>query len=373
VTSSGPSVDQLWELMVARGRVSFGMRVRRLRSKAWQIGQCGVAAGVAWFLAKDVLGHPTPFFAPIAAVVSLGLTYGQRWQRVVEMTIGVAIGVLVGDLLVHVIGSGAWQMALVVMLAMSSAMLLDAGRLLTTQAAVQSIVITALVPAGQQALLRWTDALIGGAVALVGATVVPRAALRRPREQAAYVVDRVAALLRGSAVAIREGELDPALALLRDARATDVLVTELREAAGEGLSAVRASPFRSRHRSSVRQMADYVEPLDLALRNTRVLVRRVAVMVYRRASIPRAYALLCDDLAGVVDEMAAELRADRTPKAVQPRLLALAQATSEVERTRDLSSEVVLAQLRSIVADLLRLTGMGPLESTDAIPPLRSE
>jgi hypothetical protein len=33
----------------------------------------------------------------------------------------------------------------------------------------------------------------------------------------------------------------------------------------------------------------------------------------------------------------------------------------------------VLAQLRSIVADLLRLTGMGTLESTDAIPPLRPE
>jgi uncharacterized membrane protein YgaE (UPF0421/DUF939 family) len=127
----------------------------------------GVAAGVAWFLAGDVLHHPTPFFAPIAAVVSLGLTYGQRWQRVVEMTIGVAIGVLVGDLLVHLIGNGGWQMALVVMLAMSSAMLLDAGRLLATQAAVQSIVITALVPQSGQAFLRWTDALVGGAGALV--------------------------------------------------------------------------------------------------------------------------------------------------------------------------------------------------------------
>ena len=41
-----------------------------------------------------------------------------------------------------------------------------------------------------------------------------------------------------------------------------------------------------------------------------------------------------------------------------------------MERTDELSAEVVLAQLRSIIADLLRITGMGSLEATDAIPPL---
>ena len=51
-------------------------------------------------MAADVLGHQTPFFAPIAAVVSLGTSYGQRLRRVAEVTIGVAVGVLVADLLV---------------------------------------------------------------------------------------------------------------------------------------------------------------------------------------------------------------------------------------------------------------------------------
>ena len=56
--------------------------------------------GVAWLIAADLLGHPTPLFAPIAAVVSLGTSYGQRLRRVVEVTIGVAVGVFVADLLV---------------------------------------------------------------------------------------------------------------------------------------------------------------------------------------------------------------------------------------------------------------------------------
>ena len=65
-------LDRLW----SRGRTSVSARFRRTRAKSWQIAQCATAAGVAWFVAADLLGHDTPFFAPIAAVVSLGTSYG---------------------------------------------------------------------------------------------------------------------------------------------------------------------------------------------------------------------------------------------------------------------------------------------------------
>jgi len=345
-------------------------RFDRLRAKGWHIGQAAIAAGVAYFIAADVLDHPSPFFAPIAAVVSLGTSYGQRLRRVTEVTVGVAIGVLIADLLVLNLGSGPWQIALIVALAMSTALLIDAGGLFVTQAAVQSIVVAVLVPSGGEALLRWTDALIGGSVALVAATVVPGAPLRRPREQAARVVDKIAFLLHGAADGIRRGDVEGTMELLSDARSTDVLINELRQAADEGISVVRSSPFRIRHRGSVEKMAELVEPLDLALRNTRVLVRRAAVAAYRDDAVPPEHASLCDELADAVAEIAAELRADRLPRGVRDRLVALGDATSRLPRSDGLNSEVVLAQLRSIIADLLRLTGMGNLEATDAIPPL---
>ena len=100
------------DLALSRGRTSLRERLGRVRDKLWQIGQCAVAAGVAWFVAADLLGHPTPFFAPIAAVVSLGTSYGQRLRRVAEVTAGVALGVFAGDLLTHLLGSGGWQLAL---------------------------------------------------------------------------------------------------------------------------------------------------------------------------------------------------------------------------------------------------------------------
>ena len=48
-----------------------------------------------------------------------------------------------------------------------------------------------------------------------------------------------------------------------------------------------------------------------------------------------------------------------------------AQATGLVERSESLSGDAILAQLRSIVVDLLLVTGMGQLEATDALPPPR--
>lgn len=354
---------------LSRGRTSLGERLQRLSAKRWHIVQCALAAGAAWFVAADLLGHDTPFFAPIAAVVSLGTSYGQRLRRVAEVTLGVAIGVFVADLLVIQLGSGWWQLTLIVGLAMTTAFLLDGGQLFVTQAAVQSIVVSTLIPDPGAALTRWTDALIGGAVALVAATIAPAAPLRRPREQAARVMEKVAALLRAAGEVMVDGEAERGLDLLADARATDHLIRELQSAADEGMSVVASSPFRVRHKDNLRRMVDLVDPLDRALRSTRVLVRQTAVTAYHRRPVPAAYAVLASELADAAELVAAELAADRMPVAARDAILAIGDATGRVERSDVLTAEVILAQLRSIVVDLLLLTGMSQVESTDALPP----
>jgi uncharacterized membrane protein YgaE (UPF0421/DUF939 family) len=326
---------------------------------------------VAWFIAHQVVGHPKPFFAPIVAVICLGTSYGQRLRRVAEVTVGVAVGVFLAELVLRAIGTGPWQISVMVLLGMSIGLLLNGGALFVTQAAVQGIVVMTLVATPGYSFTRWLDALVGGAVALVAATVVPRAPLRRPQEQAALVVRRIAALLRAGAQSALDGDVERGLAVLADARATNRLISELQGAADEGLSVIASSPFRRRHGSQVRRVAEIVEPLDLALRNTRVLVRRMAVATYRQHPLPRSYVLLCLDLADIVDELATELSDPAAASDVQASLLRLGEATSEVERVADLSADVVLAQIRSIIVDLLQITGMDVLEATDALPPPR--
>jgi uncharacterized membrane protein YgaE (UPF0421/DUF939 family) len=352
-----------------RGRLSLGQRVGRLRAKAWHIAQCAVAAGVAWWLAKDVIGHPSPFFAPIVAVVCLGTSYGQRLRRVAEVTVGVALGVLMADVLTMFLGHGPWQLTLIVALAMTTAFLLNGGALFVAQAAVQAIVVTTLVASPGYALLRWTDAVIGGVVALVAAAVVPQAPLRRPREQAALVVRRIAELLEAAADSVQDGDVERGLELLANARATETLIRELRGAADEGLSVLASSPFRRRHMGQVRRMAELVEPLDRALRNTRVLVRRVAVANYQHEQVPARYAELCRELAEVTRSMAEELAHGNMALEVRSGLLVIGEETAQVERSADLSADVILAQIRSIIVDLLQITGLDVMDATDALPP----
>lgn len=353
-----------------RSRRSARRRWARLRSKGWQIGQCAVAAALAWFLANDVFDHPTPFFAPIAAVVSLGTSYGQRHRRVLEVTLGVALGVLVADLLVLTLGSGAWQLGLIVGLSMTAAVLLTSGQLFTTQAGVQAIVVATLVPDGTQAFIRWTDALIGGGVALLAASVVPAAPLRRPRHQAGVVLAKVSDLLRAAANVMVDGRAEEALDLLAEARHTDPLVQELRAAADEGLSVVASSPFRRRHRSDLRRVADLVEPVDKALRSTRVLVRRCAVTAHHGRVVPPSYVALCREVATACDGIVEELVANRPAATARPALLRAATGSGECEPIDDLQVEAILVQLRSVIADLLEITGLEPLEATDVLPPV---
>src|SRR5437879_7568230 len=99
-------------------------------------------------LRSTVVDHRAPFFAPVAAVVCLGITLGQRLRRVIELIVGVGLGVGVGDLLISAIGTGPWQVAVVVALAMSVAVLLDGGAVITVQSAVSAILLVRLYLTG---------------------------------------------------------------------------------------------------------------------------------------------------------------------------------------------------------------------------------
>ena len=164
--------------------------------------------------------------------------------------------------------------------------------------------------------------MVGGCVALVAATLVPAAPLRRPREQAAIVVRKISALLRAAGEVMVDGVAERGLELLADARATDSLIRELQDAADEGMAVVSSSPFRVRHRPDIRRMADLVEPLDRALRSTRVLVRQTAVAAYHHRHVPKSYSLLALDLADAADMVADELAADRMAVAARDALIA---------------------------------------------------
>jgi uncharacterized membrane protein YgaE (UPF0421/DUF939 family) len=127
---------------IRRGEASAVRRIERWRQRAFLIVQCAVTAGLAWLIASMLLGHEVPYFAAAAAILVLGVAYGQRLRRGVD----VAIGVTLGDLWLVLFGAGVWQVVLVCAIAMSLATLIGAGPLMTTQAGAQSIAVLVLAP-----------------------------------------------------------------------------------------------------------------------------------------------------------------------------------------------------------------------------------
>ena len=168
-------------------------RLTALRTLAVPILQSAIAAGLAWYLAHDVIGHSRAFFAPIAALIALGVGVANRPRRVVELTFGVAVGIGVGDVLIWGIGSGTWQLGLIVALAMVAAVLIGGGPLFVAQAASSAVLVATLV--GAHNASRFVDALVGGAVGLAVLVVVPVNPLREARRSSEIVFSELAASL----------------------------------------------------------------------------------------------------------------------------------------------------------------------------------
>ena len=164
-----------------RVREYLAGRLKCWRSVAVLLVQTALASGLSWFVAAHVLGHSAPLFAPVAAIVSIDMTVGQRLRRAIELVVGASVGVGVGALLVSEVGAGPWQIAVVVALAPSVAVLLNGRAVINVQAAVSAILVATLhTPGDTGGLDRLFDGLVGAAIGLGIVAVFARFAVCGP-------------------------------------------------------------------------------------------------------------------------------------------------------------------------------------------------
>jgi len=357
----GDRAGPLLEDAAERSRVSMRTRLERLRLAWRSVVQAGVASGVAWVIATDVFGHKQPFFAPVSAVVVLGLTIAQRGRRAVELAAGVAVGIAVGDLLVFVIGVGPAQLALVVMLAIAIAVLVGSGQMLANQAAVSAALVATLQPPTHGVTFaRFLDAAAGGLTALVvSGLVLPDNPVRLVRRAARPVLDELAATLEDIAVAILERDRHLAEAALVRARGIDELLDNLEGAVRMSRDTARFAPPRRRFRGRVAAYAETAARIDLAVRNVRVLARGTIRAVRLDENMPPETAEAVRDLAVAVRALAHAIESGDVEPVGEPALRAAATATRVLEQTGNLSINVIVGQIRSTASDLLAATGIG--------------
>ncbi|MFC4113680.1 FUSC family protein [Nonomuraea zeae] len=333
------------------------------------IAQCAVGAGIAWIIAMELLGHPHPFFAPISVLICVGVGLGQRLRRVAELVIGVSLGVGVGDLLVGWIGSGAWQIALVVALAMTVAVLLNSGALFVAQAGSSAVLVAALLPGeGAGGLDRMADALTGGVIGIAAVALLPASPFTIAAKHLSGVLDALSTVMEQAAEAIEKRDVDLAAEALEEARTTQAAVEEFEAALETSKEITMISPLHWHRRAALARYETAAVPVDLALRNARVLARRTLAALGEASPPPAALAEAMREVSEAALLLQLELGAGREPALARQALLAV--AARERPEGLGFSAHVIIAQLRSVVVDLLQATGMEHEAATEALTPL---
>jgi uncharacterized membrane protein YgaE (UPF0421/DUF939 family) len=333
---------------------------KRLRGALWPIAQTALAAGLSWLIASEILGHPRPFFAPVAAIIALGVMRGQRARRAIELLLGVAIGVGLADLLLHTTGRGVIALVLAVTVAMAAAVLLNAGQLMLTEAGVSAAIVATVAPTSQGfPPTRLLDALIGGGVALVFSQLLfPVDPVRLVRRAAQGVLDQLAATLDQVADALETQDLEGAEQAMLQARRTGDAWARFDQALDVGRETARFAP---RRRSDRERMTDYEDvslPLELTVRDVHVLARGAVRALTIGDGIPGDVVRAVRDLACAFEHVASRMGdSERVDRARDFALRATRLATSAVPSPDDISVSVLAGYAQATAADLLRTLG----------------
>ncbi|WP_410871219.1 FUSC family protein [Nocardia sp. A7] len=364
--------------VVAAAKVStvgrYRASVERLRLSAIPIIQCALGAALAWFIAHNLIGHIEPFFAPTAAVVSIGISFGARVRRSVELVVGVAVGIGIGDLFIAQVGTGVWQVALVVGGAMAVSVFLGSGALMTIQAAGSAVLVSTLNQAPGAGPNRMIDALIGGLVGVLMVALIPLHPVRRAREHAADVLS----VMSKSMITCAEGLLEQNSTKVSDSlsavRDTQPQIDALRDALAGGREISRISPLYWNSRKRLERIHNAADPLDNAIRNTRVLLRRSLTLVRDDEVLDPRLIDLVDQLGHATDVVRKMMLADPGEQPDQAEALKAMRSVAKCARPElvvgaGLSAHVVFAQIRSIVVDLMVVCGMQRISAIALLPP----
>ena len=316
--------------------------------------QTAAAAVAAWYLALLLLPSPRPAFASIAAVICLGATYGQRRRQALELVGGVMIGLSVATVLLYLIGTGPWQIALLVALAMSAALLLRGGAMLVNEAAVSAILLASLQQAEPGfSTDRILEGLIGGGVGLaIASLLLPPDPVLMVNRAAQSVVGKLGRTLEETAGALEDGDSGRAQEALQAARGIDDDIEALEESIPAANETARFSLTRRGDRDVLRRYEETMPQVDFAVRNARVLTRYVLRHTRGAEPAPAGLPLAVRELADAVWELGAQYDAPARQTELRPLALSAARHAGRSYESPELTQ--IAGQVRSVAVDLVR-------------------
>ncbi len=359
----GVSSDRIRARLPRSGeRLTLVDRLRVVRKRWRLLLRLAVSTSASFAIATYIFGHEQAFFAPVAAVIVLLAGVGLRQRMLFELILGVSVGVLVGELLILGIGRGVWQLALIVVITTITASFVGLKGVALTQAANSGVLLATVIPvvgAANPAVTRFIDALVGGLCAVAMILLLPRNPTRDIALEVRPLLADLHKVLQDVGRAMRTS--DPALAhaSLTRARGLQTQINTAMNTAANVREVAVMSPVRWRQRTEVERYSGMLSDVDNAIRDARVLARRVSTMM-RLGEQPG------DELTSAVEQLAHGIGLFQDGLANPAHQDAAEEALIESVRmamealTGDmtLNRAAVAAQIRSLAADMLFASGM---------------
>jgi hypothetical protein len=234
---------------------------------------------------------------------------------------------------------------------------------------IQSMLVHLLQAPAGGVYMRSIDGIIGGLIALLFTALIPR----NPRGMAIKDADKLFDAFLGSILALKRALLESNVKVadeaLKEVRRTQPLIDNWRMSLDSAISISRISPFMRKFRDDLTGQVRVLRGMDLAMRNLRVVVRRIDFLIRDGQKRPYLADLLdqiasgVSDLAEGVDEPAQRFKAQEKFVEIihqlDPKKFGIADQLQEAS---------VLLLLRPLMVDLLCASGMSEDDARAELP-----
>ena len=363
----------------------FFQGISRGRSDALTVGRAAIAAALAYLVSGFIWNHEHPFFSSIVAFIIIGFGIEKKMRKIVEMSCGVMLGVLLGELARAVIGSGTWQILVVVFGAGMLARFIDSSNLFGFQVAIQSLLVMIMpITPGMTPGGRALDAVTGVVVAIIIHLLLSGDPRRLQSRAASSFYRELEDTLVSLALSARSGDRGVAQAALKNIRAVSQKYTDEWSLANDVANEMATfSPSGLRHADDVNRLQHLLVGSDRAMRNMRVIARRE--VEFLEAVRGDAHSRLADALLAARDAVLELSRAvshedvDFTEARrklrlfcsyLSPEMLLRNDEGMRPGRAGHFEGVTLTIQPRSLAIDLLQATGLSAAEAKQFLPSL---
>ena len=352
-----------------RLRLDLGIAITRAWNSVPAAVQIVVAVVASYAFSHYVLGHSVPLLSITVVISSLGFGRDARPRRVFDSVVGILIGILFSEVLFTLLGSGVWQLALILFLTLIVARFTSPSAAFAAAAGIQSMMVMLLPNPDGGVLTRSVDGLVGGVIAILVTALIPRDPRAIARRDAGRLLSTLAESFDALLDGLRSGDEPAASLAVERLRRTQPLVDDWNTSLDSAISISRISPFLRRHLPALRHQARVLQGLDLAARHLRVIDRRVSFLVRDGVPRPELAELLGGIARGIevlgasIDEPARADEAAAILAGIAPRL-----HPQSIVPDAPVTETIIVLLARPLVVDLLVAAGRPADEARALLP-----